>query len=93
MSLTNTMKEINIYHVILGAALGAGGVVVGMKMYTLVVKKRKKKRSKLGRNHPSPKQRHFPSLIRSPGIYARKIISSISFISNLLFFKRNVFFF
>ena len=69
MSLTNTIKEINIYHVILGAALGAGGVVIGMKMYTLVEKKRKKKRSKLGRNNLSPKQLHFPSLIRSPGIF------------------------
>lgn len=68
MSLTNTMKDLNIYHVILGAALGAGGVVVGMKVYTLVEKKRKKRRSKLGR-HLSPKQRHFPSLIRSPGIH------------------------
>ena len=81
MSLNNNLKDINIYHVILGAALGAGGVVIGMKIYTLVEKKRKKKRSKLGRpsNATSPRQlqRHFPSLIRSPGnnltFYSRKM--------------------
>ena len=78
MSTTTTIttlniKEINLSNVVLGAVIGAGGMLVAMKVYTLV-KKRKKKKKGPSKNHlltptrQSARTPQVPSLIRSPGI-------------------------
>jgi len=64
------MKEMNIYHVMLGVAIGAGGVIVGMQVFTLAKRKRKKKKYTPKHRHSSPhaiSNQAVPSLFHSPG--------------------------
>ncbi|XP_066922267.1 uncharacterized protein [Clytia hemisphaerica] len=67
---TLNIKELNLSNVVLGAVVGAGGMLVAMKVYTLVKKRKKKKSSPkhhlLTPTRQSVRTPQLPSLIRSP---------------------------
>ena len=79
----------NIYHVMLGVAIGAGGVIVGMQIFTLAKKKRKKKNYTPKHRLTSPHDNtHIPSLFHSPGnsflLHFSKGVKNLLFETSLL---------